>query len=61
MSEKATKTRGRKRKLAHERVQPLNLKLAPVLLSRLERIRAGRKWPQTLTDLADRYEGASEP
>jgi hypothetical protein len=56
MSEKATKPRGRKRKADREKVQPLNLKLAPALLSRLDEIRAGRKWPATLQDMATRYD-----
>jgi hypothetical protein len=51
------KKRGPKPKPEALKVKPLNLKLAPELLTRLDRIRNGRKWPATLESLADKWDG----
>lgn len=51
---------GRPKKEEKDKVKPLNLKLSPPLMARLERIRGSRKWPATLEDLATRYEKETE-
>lgn len=61
MSNRSTKsTAGRKPKPKAEQVQPVSMRLEPVLYARLNRVRASRPWGVVMSELVTLAEGKME-